>query len=183
MPIFCFAPDLADLPAYKPEYSVVGRLRIVGSELKNSVDGLVEGFRKFHPDAKVVTNYMTSSEGAIAGLYFDQSDVAPAGDDAKITDQMPFFNTFGYMPTEISVATGGYEKRGSLWAFAAVVSKDNPLNEISIDELERCVGVAAARAALAAVAAPPWAVTFDELSEARTPVKSSAALPAAFATT
>jgi phosphate transport system substrate-binding protein len=62
------------------------------------------------------------------------------GDDAKITDMMPFFNTFGYMPTEISVATGGYEKRGSLWAWAIVVSKDNPLEEISVEELERIFG-------------------------------------------
>src|SRR5437879_9233133 len=44
------------------------------------------------------------------------------------------------MPTEISVATGGYEKRGPLWAFAVVVSKDNPLNEISVDELARIFG-------------------------------------------
>ena len=44
------------------------------------------------------------------------------------------------MPTEISVATGGYEKRGSLWAWAIVVNKDNPLNEISMDQLERTFG-------------------------------------------
>ena len=62
------------------------------------------------------------------------------GDDAKTTDQMPFFNAFGYMPTEISVATGGYEKRGSLFAWAIVVNRDNPLNEISMDQLERVFG-------------------------------------------
>jgi len=83
---------------------------------------------------------MTSSEGGIAGLYCGISDVAPMGDDAKITDQMPFFNVFGYMPTEISVATGGYEKRGSLWAWAIVVNKDNPLNEITLDQLDRTFG-------------------------------------------
>ena len=44
---------------------------------------------------------MTSSEGGMAGsAYCGISDVAPMGDDAKITDQMPFFNVFGYMPTE-----------------------------------------------------------------------------------
>jgi len=83
---------------------------------------------------------MTSSEGGLAGLYCGISDVAPMGDDAKITDQMPFFNTFGYMPTEISVATGGFEKRGSLWAWAIVVNKDNPLEEISVDQLDRTFG-------------------------------------------
>jgi phosphate transport system substrate-binding protein len=133
-------PQLADLPHYVPEYKVVGGLRIVGSELKNAVDQLALGFEKFQPDAKVSTSNIPSSEGAIAGLYYHLSDVAPMGDDAKITDMMPFHDSFGYMPTEISVATGGYEKRGSLWAFAVVVNKDNPLNEISVDELERIFG-------------------------------------------
>src|SRR5205085_1583565 len=84
-------PNLSDLPAYKPEVKIIGALRIVGSELKNAVDQLAEGFKHFHPEARVSTNFMTSSEGGVAGLYCGISDVAPMGDDAKITDQMPFF--------------------------------------------------------------------------------------------
>jgi phosphate transport system substrate-binding protein len=133
-------PQLPELPHYVPEYKVVGGLRVVGSELKNAVEQLALGFEKFQPEAKVSTSNIPSSEGGIAGLYYHLSDVAPMGDDAKITDMMPFHDSFGYMPTEISVATGGYEKRGSLWAFAVVVNKDNPLNEISVDELERIFG-------------------------------------------
>lgn len=133
-------PSLPDLPRYQPEYKVVGGLRIVGSELKNAVVQLAEEFNKFHPEARISTSHIPSSEGGIAGLYFNVSDVAPMGDDAKITDMMPFYNTFGYMPTEISVATGGYEKRGSLFAWAIVVHKDNPLEEISVEELERVFG-------------------------------------------
>jgi len=134
------APDLSALPAYKPQATIVGGVRIVGSELKNAVQYLADGFMKFHPEARVTVSHIPSSEGGIAGLYSGISDVAPMGDDAKITDQMPFFNAFGYMPTEISVATGGYEKRGSLFAWAIVVNRDNPLNEISMDQLERVFG-------------------------------------------
>ncbi len=133
-------PDLSDLPSYVPETKIVGGVRIVGSELKNAVVYLAEAFNRFHPEARMTLSYMPSSEGGIAGLYCGISDIAPMGDDAKITDQMPFFNAYGYMPTEISVATGGYEKRGSLFAWAIVVSKDNPLEEISLDELERVFG-------------------------------------------
>ena len=133
-------PDLSDLPPYKPETIIVGGVRVVGSELKNAVQYLADGFAKFHPDARVVVSHIPSSEGGIAGLYSGISDVAPMGDDAKITDVMPFYNAFGYMPTELSVATGGYEKRGSLFAWAIVVNKDNPLNEISMDQLERIFG-------------------------------------------
>jgi phosphate transport system substrate-binding protein len=134
------APDLSALPAYKPEFKVTGGLRLLGSELKGATDLLAEGFTRFHPDAKMTTSHIPSSEGAIAGLYLGASDIGPAGDDAKITDLMPYYNTFNYLPLEVSIATGGYEKRGSLWAFAVVVSKDNPLSRISLPQLEQVFG-------------------------------------------
>src|SRR5229473_4023094 len=132
--------DLSDLPSYKPEYKVQGGFRIFGSELKGAMEALAIGFKKYHPDAKISTNFMTSSEGAIAGLYTGISDLAPAGDDAKITDMMPFYGTFHYLPTEISIATGGHEKRGTLWPAVIVVNKDNPLTKLTTDQLDRIFG-------------------------------------------
>ncbi len=134
------APNLPDLPAYKPEAKLVGTLRIYGSELKNSVEYLAKGFQAYHPDLRITWSNATSSEGALAGLYTGVADVAPMGDDAKVTDQMPFYNAMGYVPTEISVSTGGYERRGSLWAWAIVVNKDNPLASLTKDQLENIFG-------------------------------------------
>jgi phosphate transport system substrate-binding protein len=132
--------DLSDLPSYKPEYKVQGGFRIFGSELKGAVEALAVGFKKYHPEAMISTNFMTSSEGAIAGLYTGISDLAPAGDDAKITDMMPFYSTFHYLPTEISIATGGHEKRGTLWPAVIVVNKDNPITKLTTDQLARVFG-------------------------------------------
>src|SRR5437868_5254748 len=137
---FAQATDLSAIPLYKKEFDVVGGLRIAGSELKGVVDELADGFRKVQPDAKVSTNFMTSSEGALGMMIAGVSDVAPMGDDAKITDQMPFFNAFGYVPTEVSIATGGYDKRGTLFAWAIIVNKANPLTRLSIDQLDRIFG-------------------------------------------
>jgi len=134
------APKLADLPAYKAEAKLTGTLRIYGSELKNSVEYLAKGFQAFHPDLRITWSNATSSEGALAGLYTGIADVAPMGDDAKVTDQMPFYNAMGYVPTEISVSTGGYERRGSLWAWAIVVNKNNPLASLSKEQLENIFG-------------------------------------------
>jgi phosphate transport system substrate-binding protein len=133
-------PNLDEIPPYKPEYSVAGGLRIAGSELKGNVELLVEGFKKFHPGAVVTTNFMTSSEGALGMMFSGASDVAPMGDDAKISDQMPFYNTFRYVPTEISIATGGYDRRGTLFAWAIIVNKDNPIGKLSMDQLDRIFG-------------------------------------------
>jgi phosphate transport system substrate-binding protein len=137
---FAQAPNLNDIPPYKPEYKVEGGLRIAGSELKGNVDLLVEGFKKFHPGAVVTTNFMTSSEGALGMMFSGASDVAPMGDDAKIPDQMPFYNAFRYVPTEISIATGGYDQRGTLFAWAIIVNKDNPIAKMSMDQLDRVFG-------------------------------------------
>ncbi|MFT3790845.1 MAG: substrate-binding domain-containing protein [Rudaea sp.] len=134
------APDVSQLPAYKPEFKVQGSLRIAGSELKGNIDLLVEGFKKFQPDAVVSTNFQTSSEGALGMMYAGVSDIAPMGDDAKITDQMPFYTSYRYVPTEISIATGGYEKRGTLWPMAIIVNKDNPIAKLSMAQLDGIFG-------------------------------------------
>jgi phosphate transport system substrate-binding protein len=133
-------PETASIPAYRPEYKVVGGLRLLGSELKGNTDLLVEGFKKFHPGVVPSTNFMTSSEGGIAGLYLGLSDLAPMGDDAKIPDLMPFYNAFRYVPTEVSIATGGYDKRGTLFAWAIVVNKDNPIARLTVEQLDRVFG-------------------------------------------
>jgi hypothetical protein len=78
------APALSDLPSYKPEYRVTGTIRILGSFLKFATAALEEGFLKYQPDAQFAANFSTSSEGAIGGLCTGISDIAPAGDDAKI---------------------------------------------------------------------------------------------------
>jgi phosphate transport system substrate-binding protein len=134
------APDPNTIAPYQKEFDVVGRLRIAGSELKGNVDLLVEGFKKFQPNAKISTNFMTSSEGALGLMCAGVSDVATMGDDAKISDQMPFFNAYGYVPTEVSIATGGYDKRGVLFAWAIIVNKDNPITSLSMDQLDRIFG-------------------------------------------
>src|SRR6266852_4473689 len=134
------APEPRAIPAYKKELEVVGRLRIAGSELKGVVDHLVEGFRKLHSGAKVSTTFMTSSEGALGMMCAGVSEIAPMGDDAKISDQTPFYNSFGYTPTEVSIATGGYDQRGVLFAWAIIVNKANPISKLSTDQLDRIFG-------------------------------------------
>ncbi|WP_263366275.1 PstS family phosphate ABC transporter substrate-binding protein [Edaphobacter bradus] len=132
--------DPALLPAYKPEVTVTGAIKVNGSELKGQVVAWETGFKKFHPDVVFVNNFSHSSEGAIAGLYLAGADLAPAGDDAKITDVMPFYEVYRYQPLEISVATGGYEKRGTLWAIQILVNKDNPLTKLTMKQVADIFG-------------------------------------------
>lgn len=133
-------PDVNSFPSYKPEQKIAGAVRVYGSDLKGQVAAWEQGFLKFHPDVVFSNSFHTSSEGAMAGMYAAGADIAPAGDDAKITDKMPFFNTYRYLPLEISVATGGYEKRGTLWAFQIIVNKDNPITQLTLNQLDGIFG-------------------------------------------
>jgi phosphate transport system substrate-binding protein len=133
-------PDLSRVPPYQPEFHIVGPLRIAGSPLMGMIPALMQGFEKAQPDAKVSGNFQTESEGALGMMYAGASDVAPMGDDAKITDQMPFYNTYGYTPTEVSVATGCYNMRGCLYAWAIMVNKDNPIAHLSMQQLDEIFG-------------------------------------------
>ena len=133
-------PALNDLPPYEPEYRVKSTIRVLGSFLKFATAALEEAFLEYQPEAQFASNFSTSSEGAISGLYTGVSNLAPMGDDAKIPDMMPFFNVFGYLPLELSVATGDYEKRGALWPAVIVVNKDNPITHLNMDQLDRIFG-------------------------------------------
>ena len=128
------------LEPYVPEVQVRGGIRIFGSFLKGNVEALERGFLKFHPEAEFANNFMTSSEGAMAGLYTGLADLAPAGDDAKITDILPFYQVFRYLPLEITVATGGYDQRGTLWAVPIVVNADNPIQGLTLKQLDGIFG-------------------------------------------
>jgi phosphate transport system substrate-binding protein len=128
------------LEPYVPEVQVKGGIRIFGSFLKGNVEALERGFLLFHPEAEFANNFMTSSEGAMAGLYTGLADLAPAGDDAKITDILPFCQVFRYLPLEITVATGGYDQRGTLWAVPIVVNADNPIQGLTLKQLDGIFG-------------------------------------------
>ena len=151
-------PVLGQIPNYKPEFHVVGRLPIAGSPLMGLIPKLVKGFEKYQPDAEISMNFQTQSEGALGMLDAGVSEIAPMGDDAKITDQMPFYNTFGYTPTEISIATGCYNKRGCLYAWAIMVNKDNPITHLSMQQLDDIFG--SARTGAWQVGGPEHAILF-----------------------
>jgi phosphate transport system substrate-binding protein len=133
-------PASKDLAPYVPEIQVRGGIRILGSFLKGNVEALERGFLNFHPEAEFANNFMTSSEGAMAGLYMGLADLAPAGDDAKITDVLPYYQVFRYLPLEVSVATGGYDQRGTLWAVPIVVQAENPIRGLSLKQLDGIFG-------------------------------------------
>ncbi|MDB5694803.1 MAG: phosphate transporter substrate-binding protein [Sphingomonas bacterium] len=144
--------DLSGLPEYRPSPPMKGTLRQWGNNyIKDS--GLVEiweaGFRKHHPDVKFEDN-LTSSAVAFPGLIAGVADLAPMGRQA-LWDELKGFEREGgagggevgvatVEPLEIVMATGSYDVRGWSFALAILVHKDNPLSQLSFEQLDGIFG-------------------------------------------
>src|SRR5258708_5231493 len=102
------APD--DLPPYKPEQKVSGVIRNFGIKMEGMVKLWEEGFRKYHPDVRFEDNLNNAS--AVAGLFSGVADVGTSGREPVLTEYFSFYETFHYLPLEITVASATYDVKG-----------------------------------------------------------------------
>ncbi|MEO6874893.1 MAG: substrate-binding domain-containing protein [Opitutaceae bacterium] len=133
--------DLSDLPAYEPNGKVTGVLRLWGSNyITDSNLGAYweKAFQKFHPGVRFEYNMLTT-RAAAPSLVFGVSDI---GIGRKITtEELQLYQRYkNHDPIEISIATGSYNVTGWQPAFGIVVSKDNPLTKITLEQLDGIFG-------------------------------------------
>ncbi|MEZ5532143.1 MAG: substrate-binding domain-containing protein [Steroidobacteraceae bacterium] len=143
--------DLDGLAPYVPHQRVSGTIRQWGNNyLKDS--GLMEvleaGFRKHHPDVRFEDN-LASSSVAFPGLISGAADLAPMGRQA-LWDELKGFEREGagggvdgsstVDVVEIVMATGSFDVRGWTFALGVYVHKDNPINQLTLDQLDGIFG-------------------------------------------
>ena len=133
--------DLSDLPAYVPQQTITGTIRLWGSNY--IVDGNLgeyweKAFQKFHPGVKFEYNMLTT-RAAVPSLVFGVADL---GIGRKIkTEELQLYQRYkNHDPLEIVVATGSYNVTGWNPGFGIVVSKDNPLTKITLEQLDGIFG-------------------------------------------
>ncbi len=137
------AYDLTGLPDYKVEYQVTEfePIRLYGSGLNGLGDALCEAFRKHHPKAKF-ENRFPSSDGWVSGLEAGIADIGISGREVMLTEYLSFTETFGYKPVTVSIATGAADIKGRTWAIAIYVNKDNPVQGLTLKQLDGIFGEA-----------------------------------------
>jgi phosphate transport system substrate-binding protein len=133
--------DLSDLPAYAPRQEISGTIRLWGSNYitdSNLGDYWEEAFQKFHPGVKF-EYHMLTTRAAVPSLVFGVADV---GIGRKIkTEELQLYQRYKNRdPLEIVVATGSYNVTGWNPGFGIVVSKDNPLTKITLEQLDGIFG-------------------------------------------
>jgi phosphate transport system substrate-binding protein len=130
---------LDELPHYKAVHLVSGTIRNFGSGLNGLLALWEEGFRKIHPSVRF-EDHLPTSEAAIAALVIGATDLAPDGGVGTLTETQSFFETYGYNPTDITVATGAFDLPGRSNGLVVFVNAANPLNKLTLQQLDGIFG-------------------------------------------
>ena len=115
------------IPAYHAGQSVAGSLNSVGSDTMNNLMTLwAEGFRRVHPSVKVQVEGKGSSTAPPA-LIAGTAQLGPMSRRMKAAELDAFEKKYGYKPLEI---------RAAVDALAVYVNKDNPLERMTIEQVD-----------------------------------------------
>ena len=129
------------LPRYEPQQSVYGTIRNFGFGLGGVLKLWEEEFQKIHPGIRF-DDQLPTSDAAIPALVTGVTDLAPDGGEATLTENLSFFETYGYMVTDITVASGAFDVEGKSNGPVIFVHKDNPLAKLSVQQLDGIFGAA-----------------------------------------
>jgi len=115
------------IPGYQKTSGVSGNLSSVGSDtLANLMTLWAEGFRKEYPNVKIQIEAKGSSTAPPA-LIAGASQVGPMSREMTTAEVNEFEKKYGYKPTQIRVA---------LDALAVYVNKDNPLEQLTLQQVD-----------------------------------------------
>jgi phosphate transport system substrate-binding protein len=115
------------LTAYTRVAGISGTLNSVGSDtLNNLMTYWVESFNKQYPSVKIQVEGKGSSTAPPA-LQEGTAQLGPMSREMKGEEVDKFEKKYGYKPTKVAVAID---------TLAVFVHKDNPLKEISVDEVD-----------------------------------------------
>ena len=116
-----------DLPQYERVSGITGNLNSIGSDTLNNLMTLwAEGFQTVYPNVNIQIEGKGSSTAPPA-LIEGTSQLGPMSREMKSKEIDAFEKKFGYKPTAIPVAID---------ALAVFVHKDNPIQGLSLEELD-----------------------------------------------
>jgi phosphate transport system substrate-binding protein len=133
--------DLSGLPKYEPKQKLDGTIRLWGSNY--ITDGFLAGyweaaFKKYDPDVKLDFR-MKTTLAAVPSLIFGVSDIG-IGRKITFSEQELFERYTDRSPIEIELATGSYDVPGWQPGYGVVVHKDNPLQQVTLGQLDGIFG-------------------------------------------
>ena len=133
-------PALDDtLPDYRPvdPASISGHYMAAASDiLPRLIDAWTSAFREIYPDVEIVLSPPYAGSLGALELIAGNVDFVFVSRELKPTDIAGFEEKYGYPPLSIPIVAGSYRHYGFLDALAVLVHKSNPLEEISLEQLD-----------------------------------------------
>ena len=130
------------LPEYHPTQQLTGEIRLWGSTSMLPLMKLwEEGFRRYEPNI-VFQNDLKGTASAQFGLFESVADLAVSARHLYPYEYYGVYRRSLLYPVEVTVATGATEAVGKSTALAIVVNKANPLEHVSIAQLDGIFGTA-----------------------------------------
>lgn len=134
--------NLSQLPSYRPQQQVSGTIRLMGTDFSGLVKVWENAFRKLQPGVSF-TDDLQSSDIAMAGMITGSADIAPCGREPSLDEILGFTERYGYSVTPVVVGTGAWKSDGGKsWAPAIFVNAANPLNRLTLQQLDGIFGAA-----------------------------------------
>lgn len=128
----------AALPTYVPSAAL-----LTGSFSGGSSDVLVdlvgrwfESFRQYHPQVELSIRQPFAGSLGTKELIKETADFVFVSRELKPEDLSEFDARFGYAPTSIPIAAGSYRHYGFLDAMAFFVHPDNPIGQLSYEQID-----------------------------------------------
>jgi phosphate transport system substrate-binding protein len=126
----------------RPAYAATDtrQIRICGSpRMRPLVDLWIEGFRRIRPDVYFHVD-LRGTATAQFGLHLDTGDIAVMNRAIYPYEYYGIYRRSQLLTHELPVATGGIDQVGHSTAIGIFVHRDNPLEEISIPQLDGVFG-------------------------------------------
>lgn len=111
-------------------------LTIIGADVMDEITfGWAKMYREAYAPHMSVTVEARASGAGVKGLLAD-AHLAPVGREMMPAEIQAFQAKYGYEPTAIRVATGSVGSLGKTATSVVFVDKDNPIDCISLDQLD-----------------------------------------------
>jgi phosphate transport system substrate-binding protein len=127
------------LPAYRPrkDVEISGDFKAACSDvLPRLVKLWIEGFKKYYPNVNISSAPPYAGSLGAKELVKGNLDFVFVSRELRPDDITEFKDKFGYDPLSVAISGGSYRHFGFLDAIGFYVNKDNPLEEISFDQLD-----------------------------------------------
>lgn len=128
------------LSSYSPTPLEPGTIRSWGDNaMRTTMLALEQGFRRYHPEITFQDTLLGSATG-MAGIITGTSDLSVMGRPATPNEVMGFEWVFRTEPLGIQVMNGNLQDEGKSPALAIFVSRDNPVQELTLARLGTILG-------------------------------------------